>query len=234
MTKDRQKSEVIGIDSSYRTKKLVLLALITAMAYVVVFVFRMPIIPSVSFLSLELKSAIILIGSFIFGPMSGFIMALVTSLLEMITISSTGVVGCIMNILATSCFVCPAAFVYKKRKTTLSAATGLVIGTILMTIVMVLWNYIITPIYMGIPREAIVELLLPAFIPFNLLKGAINSAVVMLIYKFVLSVLQKMNLIPTEQDSEKKGISSIIGVIILSLLILLTCVLIILAFNGVF
>ena len=29
-----------------------------------------------------------------------------------------------------------------------------------MTIIMLLWNYLITPLYMGYPREAVVEMLL--------------------------------------------------------------------------
>ena len=36
---------------------------------------------------------------------------------------------------------------------------------------------------MGYPREAVAELLIPAFLPFNLLKGGLNAAITMLIYK---------------------------------------------------
>ena len=45
-----------------------------------------------------------------------------------------------------------------------------------MICVMLLWNYLIALIYMGYPREAVVQLLLPAFLPFNLLKGGLNAA----------------------------------------------------------
>lgn len=233
MTENGQKLEKTVTESSYRTKKLVLLALISAIAYAVVFVFRIPIIPSVPFLDLELKSAIILIGSFIFGPMSGLIMAIVTSVVEMLTISSTGIIGCIMNILATSCFVCPAAFAYKKKKSIGGAVIGLAAGTLLMTAVMVLWNYLITPLYMGVPREVIVELLLPAFVPFNLLKGIINGAAAVLLYRFVFLALKKSNLIPAV-EVEKRSKASVAGGAIISSLVIITCVLIILALNGIF
>ncbi len=233
MAKEKQKVEVTKIDSSYKTKKMVLLALITAIAYVVVFVFRIPIIPSVPFLDLELKSAVILIGSYIFGPMSGFIIAVVTSLIEMITTSSTGIIGCIMNILATSCFVCPAAFAYKKKKSVGGAVIGIAAGTLLMTVAMVLWNYLITPMYMGVPREAIVQLLLPAFVPFNLLKGVINGAVAVLLYRFVFMALKKADLIPAAEE-EKGSAVSVAGGAIVSSIVILTCVLVILAFNEVF
>ncbi len=231
MTENGQKLENMEINSSYRTKKIVLLSLISAIAYAVVFVFRIPIIPSVPFLDLELKSAVILIGSYIFGPLSGFVMAVVISFIEMLTISSTGVIGCIMNILATSCFVCPAAFVYKRKRTVGSAIIGLAAGTFLMTVAMVLWNYLITPIYMGIPREAIVELLLPAFVPFNLLKGVINGAAAVLLYRFVFMALKRADLIPAVDD-KKRSKASVAGVVIASILVIVTCVLIIFVFNG--
>ena len=33
-----------------------------------------------------------------------------------------------------------------------------------MVTVMMVWNYLVTPLYMGYPREAVVELLIPAFL----------------------------------------------------------------------
>jgi riboflavin transporter FmnP len=56
-----------------------------------------------------------------------------------------------------------------------------------MVPVMLLWNYFIAPIYMGYPREAVVELLIPVFLPFNLIKGGLNAAVTLLLYKPVLT-----------------------------------------------
>jgi riboflavin transporter FmnP len=36
-------------------------------------------------------------------------------------------------------------------------------------------NLVVTPLYMGAPREAVIALLIPAIIPFNLVKSVINS-----------------------------------------------------------
>lgn len=234
MTKNKEKHKPSTAESAYRTKKIAILGLITAIAYVVVILCRLPIIPSVPFLDLEFKSAIILIGAFMFGPLAGFSMTVVVCVLEMLTISSTGIIGCIMNILATCCFVCPAAFIYKRKRTLSGAIIGMSIGAVLMTAAMVLWNYLLTPIYMGIPREAIVELLIPAFIPFNLIKAALNGSVTLLLYKFVVTALRKANLIPQEVNSKGRTKTTIIGSVIIACLVIITCVLIILAFNGMF
>jgi riboflavin transporter FmnP len=59
---------------------------------------------------------------------------------------------------------------------------------------MILWNYLITPMYMGVPREAVVEMLVPVFLPFNLIKGGANAALTLLLYKPVIYALKRMKL----------------------------------------
>ena len=59
---------------------------------------------------------------------------------------------------------------------------------------MMLWNYLVAPLYMGMPREDIAALLLPAFLPFNLIKGGLNAAITMLLYKPVFLPLQRRHL----------------------------------------
>ena len=64
-----------------------------------------------------------------------------------------------------------------------------------MVVVMLFWNYLITPVYMGYPREAVVELLIPVFLPFNLIKGGLNAALTMILYKPVVIALRRAHLI---------------------------------------
>ena len=96
---------------------------------------------------------------------------------------------------------------------------------------MMFWNYLIAPIYMGYTREAIVELLLPAFLPFNLIKGGLNAAITMLLYKPVVTVLRRSNLIESKQDSGKMQLNT--GVLLVALLLFITCVLLILSFHDI-
>lgn len=221
-------------DRGYHVKMIATLGMLSAMAFVITFICRIPIIPAVPFLDLEFKSAIILIGGFIYGPLPAFCITVVVCFLEMLTFSSTGIIGCIMNILATSAFVCPAAFIYKKKKSLMGAIIGLGIGTVLMTGLMLLWNYLVTPIYMRVDRELITSLLIPAFLPFNLIKGALNSSVTLVLYKFVVTALRKAKLLPQVTEENKKKTSTFISAIIISALLIITCVLVIFAFNGVF
>ena len=212
-----------------KMKKLTTLAMLSAIAYVVMAVGRIPVI---MFLKYDPKDVIIAIGGFIFGPLSAFIVSLLVSLVEMFTVSDTGFIGFIMNVISTCAFACTAAYIYERKRTLKGAIIGLISGTLLMTGVMILWNYLITPLYLGYPREAVVEMLIPAFLPFNLLKGGLNTALTMLLYKPLVGALRKSNLIPAPaNDAPIKKTS--LGVILTFGLILVTCILIILVLNGV-
>ena len=127
-----------------RTKKLVTLAMLSAIAYLVMFLFRIPI---VLFLKYDPKDTIIAISGFLYGPLSGVLVSVVVSAVEMFTTSDTGWIGFVMNVLSSCAFVCPAACLYSRGRSIRRAAIGLGVGVVLMTVVMVLWNYIITPIY---------------------------------------------------------------------------------------
>lgn len=221
-------------DNSYKIKKMVILALISAMAYVITFVCRLPIMPSAPFLDLEFKSAVILIGAYIFGPLSGLVMSFVICLLEMVTFSSTGIIGCIMNILATVSIVCPASLIYKKKRSTSGAIIGIAVGAICMTIAMVLWNYLVTPLYMGIPREVIVDMLIPVFVPFNLIKAGLNGGIALFIFGPLSEALHKTNLIPKQIYAEKSKIFGIVVAVLVSIIIISSCILLIFAINGMF
>ena len=209
------------------TKKIVLLAMLAAAAFMLVATIRIPV---VLFLSYEPKDVVITIGGFLLGPAAAFLISLVVSLVEMVTISTTGPIGCLMNLLSSSCFACTAAYIYKKKRSIAGAILGLSIGSLAMVVVMLLWNWLITPLYMGIPRSAVVPMLIPAFLPFNALKAGLNSALTLLIYKPLVSALRKTGLIP---KVETKPTSAKWGIYLLGMGLLLTCVLLLLVLRGI-
>ena len=94
-----------------------------------------------------------------------------------------------------------------------------------------LWNYLIAPIYMGIPREAMAELLLPAFLPFNLIKGGLNAAITMLLYKPFVTALRRASLLEPAHSPEKLRLNT--GVVLTALFLIVSCVLLILSIHDV-
>ena len=185
-----------------KTKQLTILAMLSALAFLLTAFGR---IPMVLFLKYDPKDVIILIAGFIYGPLSAMIISVLVSLVEMVTISDTGFIGFIMNILSTLAFVVPATYLYHRYKSFSSAALGLFLGVILMSAIMVLWNYLLTPLFMGIPREQVIKLLVPVILPFNVVKGSINAALSIFLYKPVVRGLRKMKYIPPSTGGKGTG-----------------------------
>lgn len=183
-----------------KTRQLTAMAMFAALAYIAVFLGRIPVW---QFLKYEPKDVMIAIAALMLGPVPGIMISTVVSLIEMVTISSTGMIGCVMNILATVSFIAPPALLYKKKRTLGSAVLGLLWGTALMTAVMIFWNYLLTPLYMHVPRADVVKLLLPIILPFNLLKGFLNTGLTILLYKPLVVGLRKANLAPVGPAMEK-------------------------------
>ena len=204
---------------NFKTKKIAMLGVLAALAYLSVVLINIPVV-SVDFLKYEPKDVIITLGGFMFGPVSAALLSVVVSFLEMVTISSTGIIGCVMNILSTWGFACVATLIYKRVHTLKGAIIGLAAGCLTATALMLLWNYLITPLYMGLAREAVVEMLLPIFLPYNLLKCAMNAALTMLIYKPLVTALRRANLL--EPSGAQAAGTRNMGIILVSLLVVAT------------
>lgn len=207
-------------------RKMVLMAMLAAVAYLIVVYIRIPV---VLFLKYEPKDVIITIGGFLLGPMGSFIISLVVSLVEMVTISDTGPIGCLMNLLSTCSFACTASLIYKKRHDLKGAILALGAGTVTMVAVMLLWNWLISPLYMGVSREAVEKMLIPMFLPFNVLKAGLNSALVLGLYKPLTSALRKTKLLPETKASPR---SAKPGIYLFAGILLATCILFLLVMQG--
>lgn len=209
-----------------RTKKITAAAMLSAIAYVVMALGRIPV---VLFLSYDPKDIVITLGGLIWGPLTAFAVSVIVSVIEMVTVSDTGVIGCVMNIVSTCAFACTAAVIYRKFRSLKGALAALGAACVAMTAVMLLWNYLVTPIYMGYPREAVAQLLLPAFLPFNLLKSGLNAAFTFLLYKPVVTALRKSGYI---EGAEQRGGGRHRGLLLLAAAVIVTCVMLILVLNG--
>lgn len=220
--------------SKTNVKTLTSLAMLTAIAYVVMLLSKM--LPQVlNFLQMDLKDTVICIGGFVFGPLAAATISIVVAVVEMFTVSDTGIYGCIMNVLATCAFCCTASFVYKRMHTKKGAVIGLALGVICLTAVMLLWNYLITPLYMGMPRETVAAMLPTIFLPFNFVKGGLNMALILVLYKPVVTALRKARLVPESQAAAQNGsrIHASAGFLLFSLALLATFVVLTLVLMGI-
>lgn len=211
------------------TKKITTLGMLCALAVIVNLLIHFPLIPSVEFLSYDAKDVIIVIGGFIYGPGSAFIMSVITSLLE-IMYRGGNLLDVLMNVISTCTFACVAAWIYKRDHTRKGAFLGLGIGTVCSVLSMLLWNYIVTPIYFGMPREAVVSILIPGILPFNLLKCGLNTGLTLFLYKPIVGVFRRTSLVEHSSGGDH-AITK--GTVLIGLFICASVICFILGFQGI-
>lgn len=178
---------------------------------VVLMLFEIPLPFTPSFYEIDFSEVPVLIGCFTMGPVAGAAIELVKILLNfLISGTETAGVGEIANFLIGCAFVVPAGMIYRKKRTRKGAIIGMATGTVLMTILGCFLNaYILLPAYakaFEMPIDALVDMggalnsgitnlftfVVFAVAPFNLLKGALASLIVFLIYKKIRPIF-KMN-----------------------------------------
>lgn len=170
-------------------KDIVFLAMLSAFAFVSALIIKFPMMPSAPFLKFDVKDSIIAIGGFLYGPAAGLGVSMLAALLQFFMTGQDGVIGFLMNLISTASFVCSASVIYKFSPDRKGLVLGVISGALVMSVMMVLWNYIVTPIFMGISREAIKPMLFSVFLPFNLLKGGINAVIILLYFRPLMSAL---------------------------------------------
>jgi riboflavin transporter FmnP len=189
--KIKEKRNCVMNNQKSQSLKLAKMAMLVAISIVLVMVIHFPIFPMVAFLEYDPADIPILIGTFAFGPSAGILLTVVVSLLQGLTVSAgSGAYGIIMHILATTTLATTAGLIYRKHKTKKTAIIGLVAGTIAMAVVMFFANMVITPMFTGMPLEAIMQLM-PFIIAFNVVKAGINSIVTFILYKRISPFLHR-------------------------------------------
>ena len=183
-------------------KKMSVTAMFCALAFVLTYI-KIP----VAFLSLEIKDSMIVLCTLLFGPISGLVVAIFVPFLELITHSSTGVYGLVMNILSSVTFSMVTGLIYKYKKSFYGAIVGLLSGVFAVVAVMIAANLLITPYYMGVSVQEVAVLIPKMLLPFNLVKATLNAGVVLLLYKPISNLLKKTGFLK-ERKSEGETVKN--------------------------
>ena len=194
MTQKNIENNTLGehkLTSREKTVRLAKMGMLVAISIVLVYFIHFPIFPAVAFLEYDPADISILIGTFAFGPLAGILLTVVTSVIQGVTVSAaSGLYGIIMHVISTSVLVLVSGLIYKYNKTRKGAVIALLCGVAAMTLVMIGANMIITPLFMGVPRN-IVWSLMPFIAGFTAIKAGINSVVTFLLYKRISGFLHR-------------------------------------------
>jgi riboflavin transporter FmnP len=153
---------------------------------VILSLIEFPLIPGIEFLKYDASTLSALMGGFAYGPGAGCLIGMLVAWVHVLFTGNYW--GAVMNTCVVIAYVLPIALIYRAsvRKadrqgrpagtaSTSALILGLVLGTLLTTLVAIGANLVVTPIYTGMPREAIIAMILPALLPFNLAKAVLNS-----------------------------------------------------------
>ena len=211
-------------NNTQKVKKLTIISLFCAMSFIVSLIF--PI--KVMFLTLDFKDTISTICGMFFGPIAGLFCAVIVPFIEFLY-SDTGVYGLLMNLISSVTFVCVSTLIYKYRKTIWGAVIGLVTAACATVAVMLVANLFITPYYMGVTQEAVINLIPKVILPFNVVKTILNASITMLLYKPISKVLKRMGLSKSTSKSSTINSEEISKLKIRSLVVTLVSTVIVIA-----
>lgn len=190
----------------YNISQMTQMAMLVAISIVSLYVVPLlSFFPSASFLQYDVADVPVLIGTMLFGPGAGLLILAVVSVIQGITISAaSGWIGILMHFCASGMLVLVSGLIYRKFKTIWSLIIGLILGALAMTAIMIPLNLFFTVRFMGAPYEFVKSLLVPAIIPFNLLKAGLNSIFAGILFYPLRSILIKLDLLQPPSCKLKK------------------------------
>ena len=192
-----------------RTRKLVQIGMLAAVAAVLmIFEFPIPILAP-PFYEMDFSEILVLVGSFAMGPLAGACIELIKVLINLvINGTDTMFVGELANFLMGCALVVPAGYIYKMRKSRKQALIAMAVGTVCMTLAATVLNaYLLLPAYgkaFGMSMDVIIgagaavngaidslfKFCLLAVAPFNLIKCVLVSVITLLLYKHISRLLK--------------------------------------------
>ena len=170
----------------WSTRVLVTIALLCAISVLLSFV-EFPLLPGVAWLSYDASIMPAAVCGFAYGPAAGIACGLISVIAHGILFADF--TGALMNALVVIGFVLPSALVYKKLHTFAGGVAGLALGIVFAVIMAVLGNLVVTPAWLGVPVDAVVAMIIPILIPFNLLKGLLNAVLTLIVYKAISNLI---------------------------------------------
>ncbi len=176
MNNSKTINKAISETSNWTVRKISIMAMLTALSIILVYLIHFPIFPAAAYLEYDPADIPILIAAFMFGTVPGLAVTFVVCVLQGLTVSAqSGIIGIVMHLIATGSMVLAVGLIGKKNTIGVRNYIAAIVGSLAMTAIMIILNLVITPIFMGVPVSVVKGLLLPAIIPFNLIKAGINS-----------------------------------------------------------
>ncbi|WP_179395364.1 ECF transporter S component [Lacticaseibacillus absianus] len=184
--------------SGSKVHRLVGVALLAAVGFILQMFLAFPILPAFPFLKLDLSDLTVLLGGLLYGPVGGVMVAFVRSLLHYV-LTGGGVINLIgdaASFVASCGFMWPVVALMKNKNSIGRQLTGLIGGTLSLTVIMSVLNLVlIMPAYLAVMNFQLgmstAKYVLIGVVPFNLIKGVVVSVVFFALAKALMPWLEK-------------------------------------------
>lgn len=176
--KPKRHSTKQGAQSFWDSKRVALCALFCAAALLLSFI-EIPLIPAAPFLKYDPSGPVALVAGLAFGPGTGVVVAFLPWLAHVFIEPVGAFISMVTMVSVTFLTSC----LYAMRKTRAQAAVALLIGGVAQIAIALLLNLWLTPLYTGVPFDAVVMMIVPFLLPFNVIKALANALITFFIYK---------------------------------------------------
>lgn len=182
----RANTPTLQNENRWSTKQLVVMALMCAIALLLSFI-EFPLFPAASFLKLDFSLVPTTVVGFAYGAGPGLVVGLACAVAHAAITGNW--VGCLMSCIVAVVYIVPAAIIYRRMHTMKGGIVGLVVSTVCLVVGIIVANLIIDPLFYGMPFEAVAALVVPAILPFNVIKGVLVSTLTLLVYKSISNLI---------------------------------------------
>ncbi len=183
---DNAHSTGVGDRGRWSTRRIAMYALFVALAMALSFI-EFPLMPAAPWLKYDPSGVVCLVAGFAFGPSA----AAIVSILGFLPHLFTNPWGTLMAVLVALALSVPAALIYRRHRSRMSAVIGILVGSVIALVAVLAANLVITPMYAHMTMQQVAALIVPVLLPFNIIKFVLNGVITFLIYKPVSTLLNR-------------------------------------------
>ena len=184
--------------SLFSIRQITVIAILAAISAILL-IFNFQLLSFPVFYKFDFSDLPCLLCGFSLGPLSGVTCVIISRLLNIILEagSETGYIGEFASLIIGASFVLTSSVVYKRKHSKKGAIYSLILGVLISSIVATLVNYfVLLPLFVpnmfADVNEKILFVLMYT-LPFNVVKGAINSLIIIFIYKRISPLIKGNN-----------------------------------------
>ncbi len=174
---------------NFTTQQLCVLGAAGAVSFLLMTFLKLPT-PFAEFLKYDPSDVPPLLCALGLGPLAGFLTVLVRVLLKLM-IFTRDPIGLGMNLIASGSFVVVAGLLARHPARRNIMYGALAIATCAMTVIMLPVNFYVLRFGGYVPEGDVLQFLVIAIVPFNLMKGLFNSVLAVLLWRRLESILRR-------------------------------------------